>query len=187
MLSWIQSLDETIEFFIRANWHSTVLDSIMTVLTVLGNSGVFWIALGICLLFFKKTRKCGIFVLLSLLIQFAIGEGILKHVIARPRPYQLYPEYEPFVKPLTTTSFPSGHSMAAFAASTAIVQFNKKYGIAAYVLAALIAFSRVYLFMHWPSDILSGAIFGTIVGLLTVQIYRYYEKKKKQPEVVAEQ
>ena len=146
-------------------------------ITKLGNSGLIWIVLGLALLCFRKTRKCGIAILLALLAELAICNGILKNLIARPRPYTLYPDITLYVPRLNSYSFPSGHAASSFAAAVTLFQFYKKSGIAAITLATLIAFSRVYLFMHWPSDVLAGALLGTVVALCTVKLLQFMEQR----------
>ena len=92
MFAFLQSLDESIQFFIQSHFHVPFLDTLFIFITKLGDSGLIWIALGLALVCFRKTRKCGGAVLLALLAEWAICNGILKNMIARPRPYTLYPD-----------------------------------------------------------------------------------------------
>ena len=177
LFTLIQSFDETIQFFIQNHFHIPILDTLFIFITKLGDSGLIWIALGLVLCFFQKTRKCGIAVLLSLLVEWGICDGILKNVIARPRPYTMYPDITLYVPQLHSYSFPSGHSASSFTAAVALFLFYKRPGIAAITLAALIAFSRVYLFMHWVTDVLGGALLGTLVAICVVTLLRAIENR----------
>ena len=177
MFSLIQSLDESIQFFVQGHFHVPVLDTLFIFITKLGDSGLIWIALGLLLVCFRKTRRCGIAVLLALLAEWAICNGILKNLIARPRPYTLYPDMELYIPKLHSYSFPSGHAASSFVAATAFFMYYKRAGIAALVLAALIAFSRVYLFMHWTTDVLAGASFGALIAIGIVKLLQMIEKR----------
>lgn len=146
------------------NLHGSVLDSIMTAITFLGNAGIFWIFAGIGMLFFKKTRKCGITVLIALLFSLLVCNLALKNLVARQRPCWIRPDIPLLITNPSDFSFPSGHSQASFAAATAIFQNHKKLGIGAFVLAGLIAFSRLYLYVHFPTDVFVGAIIGCVLG-----------------------
>ena len=128
--------------------HQPVLDHIMTGLSTIGNAGIFWIVLGMVLCIPKKYRKIGIQMVISMAITFIIGNLIL--LIKSPKDY----------------SFPSGHSMNGFAASIALLCNDKKLGIPAVILASLIAFSRLYHFVHFPTDVMVGILIGTTVAIL---------------------
>ena len=177
MFAFLQSLDESIQFFIQAHFHISFLDTLFISITKLGNSGLIWIILGLALLCFRKTRKCGIAISLALLAELAICNGILKNLVARPRPYTLYPDITLYVPQLDSYSFPSGHAASSFAAAVALFQFYKKPGIVAITLATLIAFSRVYLFMHWPTDVLVGVFFGTLLAFCSVKLLQFVEQR----------
>ena len=140
--------------------HQPYLDTFMKAVTSLGNAGWFWIALGIGLLCFKKTRKTGFGMLLTLAVGFLLGNVVLKNVVARQRPCWLMPEIPLLIPVPSDYSFPSGHTLASVEGAVMLYIHHKKWGIAACVLAVLIAFSRMYLFVHFPTDILGGALLG---------------------------
>lgn len=158
-----------------------VLDVIMTFITHLGDApGIIWWVLGICLLIPKKTRKLGILMFAGLLCASLINNVCLKNVIERPRPYNIDPSvwtnagYE-YVWPnlihkSSSWSFPSGHSSSSIGAAFALLLGckNKKLaiGIPAFVLSFLIAFSRIYVHVHYPTDVIVGAVVGLIGGLI---------------------
>ena len=162
--------------------HTEILDNIMIFLTQLGDKGIFWIVIAVALLFSSKTRKCGIFMLVSMGIGLLIGNGIIKNLVARPRPYWIDESITLLIPGLSDYSFPSGHTLASFEAAIMIFLFNKKWGIPAIILSVLIGISRLYLFVHFPTDVLAGAILGTIISLTVYYIGNKIEDKflKKQ-------
>lgn len=145
------------------------LDEVMIFFTRLGDGANLWIALGVGFLFFKKTRRCGIYILFSLQLSTLFGKELLKNMIGRPRPFVADPSVVLKVAPPGSFSFPSGHTLDAFASATAIFLCCRKTGIVALVVASLIAFSRMYLFVHYPTDILGGIVIGVCVAVLVVK------------------
>lgn len=150
--------------------HNPILDKIMIFITNLGNAGIFWICLGLLLLAIPKTRKCGGCMLLAMALTFILGNLILKNVIARPRPFSIATEVGLKIPRPGEYSFPSGHTMNAFSGATTIFLFYKNPGVIALVLAAMIAFSRMYLFVHYPTDILGGMVLGIVDALLIFRL-----------------
>jgi undecaprenyl-diphosphatase len=144
---------------IRAPW----LDVVMKVITTLGNGGILWIVTAVVLLFFRRLRPTGILMLLSLLSGAVVGNLFLKNVVARARPCWIKPEVNILIDVPTGYSFPSGHTLSSFAGGTALALGEKRAAPGALVLAALIAFSRLYLYVHFPSDVFVGMLLG--VGL----------------------
>ena len=151
--------------FIQENLRCAAGDFLFPLITRLGDAGLIWIILGLSLLISRKTRRCGLAILISLAVTYAVGDLVIKNLIMRPRPFTVYPEIELLISPPGSFSFPSGHSGSSFAAATALFCFYKKPGIAALVLAALIAFSRMYLFVHYPTDVLAGSMLGIFMAL----------------------
>ena len=160
--------------------HNPVLDKIMLGLTYLGEKGIFLIVVGIILLFFKKTRKCGLFMLISMMVGLIIGNGILKNMVARTRPCWIDNTINLLVANPKDFSFPSGHTLAAFEAAITIFLFNKKWGVPAVILALCIGISRLYLFVHFPTDVLGGAVLGTIIAVSVYFIGNKIEKSIKE-------
>lgn len=169
--------------FIHQTFSCKFLDYFFTAITSLSNSGIFWIILAVALLCFKKTRKTGICLGVALILGEVFGNLILKNIIARPRPYVVNADANVIIKKLSSYSFPSGHTRCAVESATAIFANSKKWGIAAIIIAVLTAFSRLYLYMHYPTDVLGGALLGIIDGLLAVFIVKklgeYIEKRKQ--------
>lgn len=144
--------------------HTDILDRLMVFVTGLGNFGFIWIVLAVVLLFIKKYRRCGTMMLLAMAVGFIFGNLLLKNLIARPRPCWIDSSVRLLIDNPTDFSFPSGHTISSVAAATAIFINSKKAGLIAFLPVALIAFSRMYLFVHFPTDILAGAVIGAMSG-----------------------
>lgn len=148
-------------------------------ITFLGDMGWFWIALSVILLIPKKTRKIGITCLISLAIGTLITNVALKNMIARTRPYEVIPGLQLLVDKQSDFSFPSGHSCASFAVAMVILRLSPKiWGFLAVVLASLIAFSRLYVGVHYPSDVIVGIMIGIFTAWFAVKMVRAYDKRK---------
>lgn len=177
-LQAIQTFDETVILFIQAHFHNPVTDAIFPLITALGNAGIFWILSAVLLLFFRKTRKWGLLLGIALAGTFVLNDLLIKPLAARPRPCDLFPAIELLIRRPASYSFPSGHSASSFSAAVVLFHGNRRLGILALLLAALIAFSRVFLFVHFPTDILTGALLGSSVALLLCGVLK---KQKKLP------
>ena len=141
-----------------------VLDRVMVALTTFGNRGAFFLLLGICLCIPKKTRRMGTAVLLSLAAGFLIGNLFLKNVMMRARPCWQHPWVSLLIQIPEDYSFPSGHSLASFETAVSVYLYNHRWGTLLLMLAAGIAVSRLYLFVHFPTDVLAGALLGTLIA-----------------------
>lgn len=146
--------------------HNPILDKIMVVVSTIGNAGIFWILVGLLLLIPKRYRKGGLQMLMAMALAFIVGNLILKNVIARERPCWIDPSVALLVASPSDYSFPSGHSMNGFAGAVSLLCIDRRLGIPAVVLAAVIAFSRLYLFVHFPTDVLVGTAVGIGAALL---------------------
>ena len=158
--------------------HNPILDKIMVVLSMIGNAGILWIVLAVLLLIMKKTRCCGAQMAVGMLLTFIIGNLILKNAIGRNRPCWIDPTVALLVKNPSDFSFPSGHSMNGFTAAVTILFYDKRWGIAAVVLAALIAFSRLYNFVHFPTDVFAGIVIGIVVACVTNALFVWIKRRK---------
>lgn len=155
---WLDALQEI---------HNPILNAIMSFLSLLGDNGILWISLSVLLIIIARTRKCGIQMAVAMIITFIIGNLILKNLVARARPCWIRPEIVLLVKRPWDYSFPSGHSMNGFSAAVTILFYNKSWGVAAVVLAGLIAFSRLYNYVHFPTDVFTGILLGTFAACVT--------------------
>ncbi len=157
--------------------HNDVLDKVMVCITKLGDKGIFWIVVTILMLLLAKNKKMGWTSAVALLLSLIVVNILLKNTVCRPRPCWIDDSVKMLVKIPKDFSFPSGHSSASFAAAVSIFLYKKKEGIAAIVLAALIAVSRMYLFVHWPTDVLVGTIIGISVAIIAYFIVKFvYER-----------
>lgn len=173
-LQGIPAFDAAVMEFVQNHMHNAVTDAVFPVLTYLGEAGAVWIVLALVLLFFRRTRTTGVLVLAAMLLTFLTGELLLKNIVCRPRPCNAFPDVAMLIPRPDSFSFPSGHSGSSFTAATMLFLRHRKPGIAALVLAALIAFSRVFLFVHYPTDILAGALLGVLFALA---VYYFFQKK----------
>ena len=163
-----------IDFYILyliQNMRTSFLDKMFVFITSIpGNYGQMWVVLGIVLLLFKKTRKCGIAIILSYLMVFGFGQYVLKDLIARPRPCHIDQTIKLLISRPSSYSCPSTHSGWAFAAATSILLYRKKIGVLVAIFSFLVAFSRLYLFVHFPSDVLLGIILGSVFAIIAKYI-----------------
>jgi len=163
------------------------LDELMKGITFLGDKGWFWIAVAVVMLFFKKTREMGLAALVAMVIGLVLGNGVMKNVVGRARPSWIDETVKLIIENPHDFSFPSGHTQASFAAAVAFWAYMKKWGgawtlagVASVVLAALIAFSRMYLFVHFPTDILAGLALGILFAYISCPIAHWLLRKAKK-------
>ena len=147
-------------------FHNPVLDALAVFLNYAGEHGEIWIAFTLLLLLFRRTRKAGCAMATALVLYLVAGDCILKPLFARPRPCDVNTAITILVKRPHGHSFPSGHTASAFAAAFALWLQNRKLGVPALVLAAFIAFTRLYLYVHFPTDVLGGLVLGIALGAL---------------------
>ena len=183
-----ENFDLPILDWIAANLKCTFLDFLMPLITVLGDAGIFWIAVAVVLLLVPKYRKAGLSMGVALLIGLVVCNIILKPLVGRIRPYEYQLiHFGKTIELLVATphdySFPSGHTIASFEAAVALTVHNRKLGIPALILAVLIAFSRMYLYVHYPTDVLASVILGTCIAFLGCFLvkkgYNLYESRRK--------
>lgn len=177
----ILQFDSAILLWIQDFVRNPILDPFFIFITHLGDAGIFWIALSLFLCIFKKTRKAGIFALAALILSVLFNNVFLKNVIGRIRPYEIIAGLECLVKHATDASFPSGHTGASIAAATVYLkELPKKFSIPALVLAILIGLSRLYIGIHYPTDVIAGALTGAALGIVTCLIGNLIIKKWKE-------
>ena len=176
----IYELDFALLDLIADNLRCGFLDLIMPIITFLGDGGWFWIACAVIMLFFKKTRKTGLMMGLALICGLVLCNLTLKPLVARIRPYDLRPIENMLTEPMHDFSFPSGHTIASFEAAIVLLIRDKRFGIPATVLASVITFSRLYLYVHYPTDVLASVILGSLLAVFSVwavnKLYARFEK-----------
>lgn len=170
--------DFEILFFIKDHIRNEFLDVIVPFYTNLGDDGIIWIVLGLVLLIPKKTRKCGVMVLAALLVMLVTNNIILKNLIARPRPCATYPELVELVKIPTSYSFPSGHTVSAMAVAFTVFLQHKKLGAVTIVCGILMGLSRLYVGVHFPTDVFGGILVGAAIAWFV-----YWAEKKLSPKI----
>lgn len=166
VLAWIATLQ------------NPVLDVAMPAITALGDHGIFPIVLAVVLLAIKKTRAIGISLALSLVSVLLSCNLLLKPLVARIRPYELV-DVSLLVAKLSDYSFPSGHTTVMFATATVLSYYCQSWQGLFYTIAILVGFSRLYLYVHFPSDVLVGAILGVLCGQLGLLVGKRLQRKKR--------
>ena len=170
--------------WISFHLHSRFLDTIMPIITWLGDKGLLWIVLALGILFFQKgKRDTGFRVLFALLLGLLICNLLLKNAVGRIRPFVLNDAVQLLVTPPSDPSFPSGHTTAAFAAATVLICDHWKGRWIVLIVAILVAFSRLYLYVHFPTDVICGALIGIFCGWLSGLLWQevigpYLQKKR---------
>ena len=165
---------DILHFF--SDLHGTFFDRIVLFITHLGDDGFIWILLSLFFLLMKKYRTAGISMALSLVLSYIVVNITVKNLVMRERPFVTDPALDNLVFE-GSFSFPSGHASASFAAAVSLFMWHKKEGTAALVLAVLIAFSRIYVCVHYPTDVVAGALFGTAAALVSVAAVKYFFKR----------
>lgn len=181
MFKELMRLDGKILLWIQNNVRPLLPDGAIKGITYLGEAG--WLAIAVCavLLLIPKTRRIGIMCSCSLAATFLICNGVIKVLVGRTRPYETVEGLRRLVGKQPDTSFPSGHSSSSF--SVAVVIFRntrRRIGVPVLILAFLIALSRLYVGVHYPSDVIFGILFGSLFALITCRLWsRYFAKKDK--------
>ncbi len=153
-------------------------DPIVKVITHLGDKGILWIALTLVLLAFRKTRRLGVFCMVSMLIGLLVTNLVIKNWVARVRPYELIDGLQRIIEAQHDYSFPSGHTTNSLACAWVLFRrAPKKYGVTALVLAILISLSRLYVGVHYPTDVLGGAVIGICSATLALWLVPKLEAK----------
>lgn len=166
ILDWFQTL------------HTPAFDKIMTSITKLGDAGIFWIILTLIFLIIPKMRRTGIIMASALIMDLLICNVAVKNLVARTRPYDVNTGVQLLVAKLRDYSFPSGHTAASFASVTALyLAGEKKLWKPALAIACLIAVSRLYLYVHYPTDVLGGMVFGILAGYVGYRLVKFAEAK----------
>lgn len=166
MLDWITRLDFSVLYAIRDAMRCAFLDAIMPKITFLGNAGLIWLLSAGILLFIPKYRRAGILLLAGLAVGVLVGNVAMKNLFARPRPCWVDTTVQLLISVPKDYSFPSGHTLSSVIAATVLTGADRRFALVAVPLAALIAFSRLYLFVHFPTDVLASIILGVAIGII---------------------
>lgn len=167
----LQRFDKYILKFTDKHFRRLGVDKAMTYITRLGDMGFIWIALATILIAKRDYKKYGIMVVFALMLTTILGEGILKNLIKRLRPHTDAIATKLLISKPITYSFPSGHTASSFAAAVILAKISIIFGVFAFSMASLIAYSRVYLHVHYPTDIVGGIILGFISSNIVIYIF----------------
>lgn len=164
-------MDVTILNYVQEHCHNKFTDFFFTLLSRMGNGGAVWFCFAAYFAFDPHRRRFALMLFFSVALAHLISQ-ILKPIIGRPRPFHTYPGHPLLIHTPGGYSCPSGHSASSFAAASVVFLANRPLGITAILLAFGIAFSRIFLFVHYPSDTVVGAILGVICAFLIFGLYR---------------
>lgn len=186
MWEWLTRLDFSVLYAIQDALRCGFFDFLMPKITWLGNGGLIWILAAAVLLCIRKRRRYGVLLLIGLALGLLIGNIILKNAAARPRPCWLDPTVQLLIRAPRDYSFPSGHTMASVIGATVLTGADRRFAPVAIPLAALIAFSRLYLFVHFPSDVLAAVLIGLAIGGLVLFAHRQWLRRRRPAETPPE-
>ncbi|MBQ3222582.1 MAG: phosphatase PAP2 family protein [Clostridia bacterium] len=167
----------SILLWMQEHMRTDLMDGVLKFISALGNGGVFWIALSLLLMCFRKTRKAGFAAAVALALMQISGNMVIKPLVERARPCDIEQAVEMIVGRPHGYSFPSGHTASSFAVVFALFYVRSRLWVPSFLLAAPIAFSRMYLFVHYPTDILGGILLGMVCGWLGAKIGRKLYRK----------
>lgn len=179
MFEWIRQFDWDVLMWINSNCSSDFLNITMHIATYALAVGL-WVIAAVIYICRKKTRGCGIMLIAAWLAALIIAQFVLKPLFMRERPYMSLDPTLYYFAPDSGSSFPSAHTAVSFASAVCFFRINRKLVIPAYIAAVVVAFSRLYLFAHFPTDVLAGAAVGTITGTAALLIYKAAENRKKE-------
>lgn len=182
MIELLLNLDSSILLFIQEVIRNPILTPFFRVVTTLGNGGGIWILLTALMLLFPKTRRVGFMMAAALIGTLLVNNMFLKPLVNRTRPYVVIEGLTYLVRTPVDSSFPSGHAGCSFA--VACVMFRrlpKRYGILALILAILIALSRLYVGVHYPSDVLAGTLSGIAISFAAEAVVEGIIRRRSAP------
>jgi undecaprenyl-diphosphatase len=156
----INIFDDFVLHIISKKMKNKYFDKFMPIITSLGNLGIIWVAIAIILLFDKQDKTIGGVVILTLIIGSLIGEGMIKHIVRRIRPCNKQNNIALLISKPISYSFPSGHTLSSFAAAEVLSMYFTNYKMIFITIAFLIALSRIYLYVHYPTDVIAGILIG---------------------------
>lgn len=169
----LMELDSNILLFVQDNLRNEILNDIVVWFTSLGNAGLIWILIILAFILNKKTQKKGVYCAFSLILCFILVNLFLKNAVARTRPYDAIEQIRCLIGPQSDYSFPSGHTAIAFAASVPVfIILNKVIGSVMIVFSILMGLSRIYICVHYPTDVICGAIAGLLCGIVACKVYQ---------------
>lgn len=181
MLAWLQAVDGNLLIWIQEAVRNELLNPFFALYTKLGDAGILWIVLALVMLCYQPTRRAGVLSLGALLLGALCTNVVLKHLVERPRPWLMLEGLIPLIEENDPNSFPSGHTTAAFAACVIWMRtLPWKWGRGAAIVAAfLMGISRLYVGVHYPSDVLAGMAIGTLCACAVLTLANCYQRNKQ--------
>ncbi len=176
----IREIDFMVLEYIREHLRNGFLDNIMPVVTAFGNMGMFWVVVALIISAKRKYRKCSITMMIGMIMGVILGNFVVKNIVRRDRPCWINEIGDMLIANPQDFSFPSGHTMSSFIAATILFYYDKRLGVPSFGVALLIAFSRMYLYVHFPTDIIGGAMLGVGIAIMTVSLTNRYIFDRKQ-------
>lgn len=172
MFNFIEKYDLKAAKYINSHFQSKTMDNIMKFFTYLGNLGLIWVGISIIFILRTESRQIGITIIAALIITSILGEGIIKHIIKRKRPFiKMNLCDQLIIGTPSSYSFPSGHTASSFAVSAVFVAIDSNISIIIIAISTIIALSRIYLKVHYVSDVIGGAILGLLCGTFTAYLF----------------
>lgn len=172
-----EEMEGEILLWIQECVRNPFLTPVMKFCSMIGNAGIVWICLALLIFCIPKTRMVGATMFFALFSSLVVNNLILKNIVARVRPYEVVDGLNLIVAKAVDASFPSGHAAASFAAAVVMLRMMpEKYGVPAMVLATMIALSRLYVGIHYPTDVLFGVFSGCVLGYLSTLLCSYHQR-----------
>lgn len=176
----IREIDFMVLDYIREHLRNGFLDNIMPIVTSFGNMGMIWVVVALIISAKAKYRKCSITMMLGMIAGVILGNFVVKNIVRRERPCWINEIGDMLIANPQDFSFPSGHTMSSFIAATILCYYDKRLGIPSFSVAILIAFSRMYLYVHFPTDIIGGALLGVGIAIMTISLTNKYIFDRKK-------
>lgn len=185
MLHWLQHWEQRTLLWLQERLRRSWLTVAMKIATFLGNGGILWLTACACLLLRQQTRRAALTALLSLVFSALVCNAFLKNLVERARPFNKIPGLQFLIRKPHDFSFPSGHTSSSFAAATVFLALLPMWaGVTALLIAMTIAFSRMYLGVHYPSDVFCGMVLGVLFGIAALLVVSMLLRAEWMPEIV---
>lgn len=185
MLHWLQHWEQRTLLWLQERLRRSWLTVAMKIATFLGNGGILWLTACACLLLRQQTRRAALTALLSLVFSALVCNAFLKNLVERARPFNKIPGLQFLIRKPHDFSFPSGHTSSSFAAATVFLALLPMWaGVTALLIAMTIAFSRMYLGVHYPSDVFCGMVLGVLFGIAALLAVSMLLRAEWMPEIV---
>ena len=180
----IREIDFIILDYIREHLRNGFFDNVMPIITTFGNLGIFWVVVALIISAKKKYRRCSVTMMIGMIIGVVLGNFIVKNIVRRERPCWINEIGDMLIAIPQDYSFPSGHTLSSFISATILTYYDKRFAVPSFSVAILIAFSRMYLYVHFPTDIMGGAVLGVGIAIMTISLSNKYIFDKNKNKTV---